>query len=605
MVLILITFATAEHQLYSDAAHQLYNDAASKFWSTARVGSCVQTVAEGDCWEGNKGVLPLPLPRKHGFKPSSQPWAAACIEACRGCPRCRFISLSTRWKDCSWSHSCNLSALDQSISGFHSGQLPGPEFLPKVPSPPPLLATSPSPPPLPEIPKLPSAAHAFQRATWLSMAQLRRGMQYGDTSRIARKLRTGQPLTISTIGASNTVRGGCEVRQGGKCASSEYTARDDDGSPHGWLMQVFEAVNRTWPHPENRLVNRGMMATGPQTYAKCVDKYVPPTADVVLISFADMCAPVKEHWAAETVRESLNSTFGWSIEAITRQLLRRPDPPAVAFFNIFKWTDFWLGTGSRELTYSMECDAMFSEIASFYRVSVVSMRNALWHAVHPRTPTAATRPNPYRWQTWTTDSGRHLDLGRGDRMAAELFYFWLRGAVEYNLPDAALPVQQMRWLSEYPHHGAIVRGRTSCFSFDDDFGGAISRPRVVNGSAGWSWVEWVAAAGGQRKHKPGYVASARGARLLLDTQTAGAQRISVGYLRTYSSSAVARAGCESPCVCTPDTLHAHTSSHTSTTQMSTPLEASTPPGVGTCTVYLQLETDGQQFKLNSLQVESL
>ena len=39
------------------------------------------------------------------------------------------------------------------------------------------------------------------------------------------------------------------------------------------------------------------------------------------------------------------------------------------------------------------------------------------------------------------------------------------------------------------------------------------------------------------KRKPGYVASARGARLVVDTLAAGAHRVAIGYLRTYTSGA--------------------------------------------------------------------
>ena len=59
-----------------------------------------------------------------------------------------------------------------------------------------------------------------------------------------------------------------------------------------------------------------MMATGPELVAKCPKTYVPKDADAVIISFADMCTAVKTVGVAETLRETLNSTFAWSLEVV-------------------------------------------------------------------------------------------------------------------------------------------------------------------------------------------------------------------------------------------------------------------------------------------------
>ena len=77
----------------------------------------------------------------------------------------------------------------------------------------------------------------------------------GGAQRLRRKLRLGQPVLIAAIGASNTVRGGCEARQGGKCAGSRYT--NHSAGRVGWLLEAFIALNlnpnpnpltRSFPH---------------------------------------------------------------------------------------------------------------------------------------------------------------------------------------------------------------------------------------------------------------------------------------------------------------------------------------------------------------------
>ena len=390
------------------------------------------------------------------------------------------------------------------------------------------------------------------------------------------------------------MRGGCQEWQGGKCTQPPYTDRDADGSPHGWLLQTLEALNRTWPHPQNRLVNRGMMATGPELVAKCPMTYIPKEADAVIISFADMCSAVKTWGVAETLRETLNSTFVWSLEVIMRTLLRRRDPPTIVFFNLFKWQERLYGEGPSK--FAQSCDAVIAELAQFYHVSTISMRNSLWHLVHPAHE--KTEHIPFRFETWTIENGLHFDLRRGDRMVAELLYYWLQSAASADRPLNLQSVHQMQWLSEYPGQR---RGRSSCYSFDDSFGGSVAEPQIL-GTSGWTKVDWVTAAGGEKKKKPGYVASRKGAELRIDTRQAGLQHVSIGYLQTYSSSAMVQIECEAPCSCTAEELRAHTSSRTSTTAMSPKLRAVAPAGT-TCTLRLRMLTDQQPFKLIAIHVE--
>ena len=254
------------------------------------------------------------------------------------------------------------------------------------------------------------------------------------------------------------------------------------------------------------------------------------------------------------------------------------------------------GEGSSPTRFAQGCDAVMAELAQFYHVSTISMRNSLWHLVHPAHE--ETEHIPFRYDTWTIEGGSHFDLRRGDRMVAELLYHWLRAAASADRPPTLQPVGQMQWLSEYPGRR---RGRSSCFSFDDSFGGSVAEPHIL-GSSGWTRVEWVRAAGGERKRKPGYVASHKGAELRIDTRQAGVQHVSIGYLQTYSSSARAQVECEAPCACAAEELHAHAASRTSTTAMSPKLRAVAPAGA-TCTLRLRLLTEQQPFKLIAIHVE--
>ena len=43
--------------------------------------------------------------------------AAACLQLCRGCPSCRFVTISVAHADCSWYRECNLDALNGQDTG--------------------------------------------------------------------------------------------------------------------------------------------------------------------------------------------------------------------------------------------------------------------------------------------------------------------------------------------------------------------------------------------------------------------------------------------------------------------------------------------------------
>ena len=67
---------------------------------------------------------------------------------------------------------------------------------------------------------------------------------------------------------------------------------------------------------------------------------------------------------------------------------------------LFKWQDWLYGEGSSPTRFAQGCDAVMAELAQFYHVSTISMRNSLWHLVHPAHE--ETEHIPFRYDTWTT-----------------------------------------------------------------------------------------------------------------------------------------------------------------------------------------------------------
>jgi len=391
------------------------------------------------------------------------------------------------------------------------------------------------------------------------------------------------------------VRGGCEPWQLSRCAIQRYTALDDHGNPKGWLLQAWRAVNRTWPHADNRLVNSGLMATGPEGFARCTNAYVPDDADAVLLAFADICEPDGESAHATLT----NSSFGVALEAIVRTLLARPWPPSIVLFNTFPW----MSSSCAPCAYTQMCDGALSELASYYHLSVVSMRGPLFRA-------AFQREGPFFYPKWTTDDGRHLDLGLGDRLAAELLFHWARRAASTEAPPAAGTLTG-GWLADgdplsdlrpRPTRAEALAMPAACYSFDETFGGRVSQPHVLSTlSHGWHWVELAP----NGKRKPGYVTTEVGARLVIDSLASVTHRVALGYLRTYSSTAVTRVVCVLPCRCASLDLSAAApgGQRTSTTAFSEPLAVRVPRARlhSSCHLELRLVTNGS-FKFISLQV---
>ena len=131
-------------------------------------------------------------------------------------------------------------------------------------------------------------------------------------------------------------------------------------SPSPNPNQAFLALNRSFPHAGNRLINRAQMATGPEAFSRCLNAYLPVEADAVVIAFADMC---KLRGGSPTL--PLAASYGLAMEGIVRTLLARPDPPAVLLLNHFSYRD-WGCTS--ECLFVESCDAGLGEIARSYHV---------------------------------------------------------------------------------------------------------------------------------------------------------------------------------------------------------------------------------------------
>ena len=93
--------------------------AAIQWLAASHFGSCAVTTEDGGrrCDDGDQGAWRLR---------SSGSWVLAaeeCLERCRACTRCRYVSITLWDRDCSWYSRCDTSRLSRRIAGTRSAPL--------------------------------------------------------------------------------------------------------------------------------------------------------------------------------------------------------------------------------------------------------------------------------------------------------------------------------------------------------------------------------------------------------------------------------------------------------------------------------------------------
>ena len=112
----------------------------SAAWLSASFpGHCGTTSAgdAGDCLTGDRGNLGLSTSDAADWVGATH----ACLERCSACARCNWVSLSLKWRDCSWYHDCGAQEWSREPTCFRSGPAK-PKLLPRHLSmwPPPTVA---------------------------------------------------------------------------------------------------------------------------------------------------------------------------------------------------------------------------------------------------------------------------------------------------------------------------------------------------------------------------------------------------------------------------------------------------------------------------------
>ena len=221
-------------------------------------------------------------------------------------------------------------------------------------------------------------------------------------ARIWAKLESGQALRIGVLGSSVAMSGGCQAEHQPhlRCAQFDglqvhkrfargYGVMDSemkgllhnaDRPVRGFVMQMLDAINATWPHREHRIINSAVDAWTAKAIEPCLLSNEPLiSSDLLLLELGS---------------QSWHSSQPTASERIVRKLLARAagPPPAMVLVTTRQWCGRSVhglrrGEKPKLLRTWDGIEDVFGRFCSAYGLACLSMRDAIFRDV------LANRPN--------------------------------------------------------------------------------------------------------------------------------------------------------------------------------------------------------------------
>ena len=150
-----------------------------------------------------------------------------------------------------------------------------------------------------------------------------------QAARLWARLERGEPVRIGVLGASVAMSGGCqrEHQPHIRCADFDGLSYEKrwayggraKGRVRGFVMQVLDWINATWPHAEHRVFNGASDGNPAAVLERCMLSALPADVDLVLLEFGSA------------------RSDPYSVERIIRRLLRLPGRPMLVLVNVREW----------------------------------------------------------------------------------------------------------------------------------------------------------------------------------------------------------------------------------------------------------------------------
>ncbi|KAL6752501.1 hypothetical protein V8C86DRAFT_2753172 [Haematococcus lacustris] len=355
-----------------------------------------------------------------------------------------------------------------------------------------------------------------------------------------------------------------------------------------WLALHFNATRDLWRSRHKagpvHLLNSAVPGTYSSYMSVCYNVHVPKTADIIIVEYS-----LND---AETLSETpFDNSVRRPFERLLRKLLSYPNKPAVLLLNAYTWFD--LGqSSSRNGLYYTGSDREFHELATYYQLPTVGVKNACWRSMAAGVPgfnvsrtrgdvngateapeiDAQLKGNVFYWDVV------HPEGHTGHRAMADL--------AVHLLADAARAVTKHRHYNRTadlaraaaPLPPPMIPGNwesttDKCFIGDMLQAAVLPPPTPAAANTAFQWLN------DQPPHKRakwGLVATQPGATIefKIDTSTPAKSNVEaaelqdyatveVAHLRSYQGMGQASLECVSGCSCKAAPLNGHHSTHTS------------------------------------------
>ena len=262
------------------------------------------------------------------------------------------------------------------------------------------------------------------------------------------RLDRGEPVSVGLLGASVGQSGGCIAQPYKRCmlyGPGRAAPAPSRNTGPGFLVQLFDAINRTWPHPGHALHNAAADGTPGNAILPCLFSHLPHELHLVVLEFGSM--------ARYTQRDG--------IEAVLRVLLALPSRPVLVFLTFREFCVASKVAYRRDLfaldkpTPHSKAERFFGELCRQYNQSCLSYFEAV-------RPGLYGNRSGFALDDIATDC-LHPDQGRyGNAYVSDILRHWLQRAARRaraGAPRAAAARGGWALPPPLPRHADQVRRR--------------------------------------------------------------------------------------------------------------------------------------------------
>ena len=420
------------------------------------VASSVQA-EEAHCCSAGRGSFKWPAAGKLRTLEGATKW---CLDRASKCPEARYISVSLKYRDCSWYSRCPqlFAGPDGSKASFVSAAFNTTSA--KCPTP---SATNQSSPAGSEDVGRPLDLPTLNR----SLLELGRSQAWIP---LFSRLASRAPITLAILGSSVAQNAGCLAQPYARCA--KYAS----GAARGFAVRFLERINISWPHAQHTIFSGGRDAM--PLSPSCLFAHMPAHADLVVIEFGSMAKFVPLA----------------NVEKVVRMLLAQDPPPFVILLSVHQWcsrpggarrellshaTTGCESSAGRGCTPWSALEAETRRVCNRYGVACVSVYQGLF-------PRVVTGEMPL--ERLTTDClhfSTSRPRGSGPQMVSDMLSHWFEQAQALWLQlhnrvsvSAHAPWEAIRPLGLLPPplhaENAAAQSPTRCYAFTRDEGQAAA-----------------------------------------------------------------------------------------------------------------------------------